>query len=75
MSFQSERATSSQRILIIQINKIKISVLNLFHDDKEKLNFFLVQIKLYIRRYKDEFREIENQILFASTYLKKNAFK
>ena len=59
--FQSERTfTSFQKALIIQINKIKISVSNLFHDEKEKLNFFFVQVKFYIRKYRSEFREIEN---------------
>ena len=73
---QSERAfTSSQKISTAQINKIKISISNLFHDERDKLNPFLLQVKLYIRRYRNEFREIENQILFAFIYLRKNAFK
>ena len=73
---QLERAfTSLQKVSTTQINKIKILIPNLFHDEKKKLNFFLLQVKLYIRRYRNEFKEIENQILFASTYFRKNAFK
>ena len=73
---QSERSTtSSQEVSTIQINKIKILISNLFHDEKDKLNSFLLQVKLYIRRYRNEFREIENQILFAFIYLKDDAFK
>ena len=73
---QSERsATSSQKISTAQINKIKISISDLFHDERKKLNSFLLQVKFYIRRYRNEFREIENQIFFAFIYLKEDAFK
>ena len=74
--FQSERsATSSQEVSIVQINKIKISISDLFHDEKDKLNPFLLQVKLYIRKYRNEFKEIENQIFFAFIYLRKDVFK
>ena len=73
---QSERSTtSSQKVSTAQINKIKILMSNLFHDERDKLNFFLLQVKLYIRRYRNEFRKIEDQILFAFTYLRKDVFK
>ena len=53
---QSKRAfTSFQEVLIIKADKIKISVSNLFYDEKEKLNFFFVQVKLYIKKYRNEF--------------------
>ena len=32
-------------------------------------------MKLYIRKYRSEFQEIENQILFTLIYFKKNVFK
>ena len=75
MSQSARSATSSQRTSIIHKNKIKISISNLFSDEREKLNFFLMQVKLYIRRYKNEFKKIENQILFAFIYLKEDVFK
>ena len=59
--FQSERsATPFQKVSTAQINKIKISISNLFYDEKDKLNPFLLQVKLYIRRYRNEFKKIEN---------------
>ena len=75
MSQSGRSATPSQRASTAQINKIKISIPNLFNDEKDKLNPFLLQVKLYIRRYRNEFKEIENQILFAFIYLRKDAFK
>ena len=73
---QSERsATPSQRVSTAQINKIKISMPDLFYDERDKLNSFLLQVKLYIRRYRNEFKEIENQILFAFIYLREDVFK
>ena len=73
---QSERfATSSQKVSTAQINKIKISISNLFHNERDKLNFFLLQVKIYIRKYRNEFREIENQIFFAFIYLREDVFK
>ena len=73
---QSERSvTSFQKVSTAQINKIKISVPDLIYNEKDKLNPFLLQVKLYIRRYQNEFKEIENQIFFAFIYLKENAFK
>ena len=65
---------SSQRISIAQRNKIKISISNLFYDEKKK-NSFLLQVKLYIRKYRNEFKEIENQIFFAFVYFRKYSFK
>ena len=73
---QSERTfTLFQEALIIQINKIKILISNLFYDERKKLNFFFVQMKLYIRKYRNEFRKIENQIIFASIYFEEDVFK
>ena len=75
MSQSGRSATLSQRASTAQINKIKISISNLFNDERDKLNPFLLQVKLYIRKYRNEFKEIENQILFAFTYLRENVFK
>ena len=73
---QSGRLTTLfQKVSTTQINKIKISISDLFHNERNKLNLFLLQIKLYIRKYRSEFKKIENQILFAFTYFKNDAFK
>ncbi len=74
MSSQSERVMLSQEASIFSADKIKISTLNLYHDDQDKLEAYLVQIKLYIKRHSFQFKFIENKVLFAFIYLKDNAF-
>ena len=74
MSSQSEQVTLSQEASIFSADKIKISTSNLYHDDRNKLEAYLVQIKLYIKRYSFQFKFIENKVLFAFIYLKDNAF-
>ncbi len=49
MSSQSERVMLSQEASIFSANKIKILTLNLYHDDQNKLEAYLVQIKLYVK--------------------------
>jgi len=46
----------------------------LYHDDQDKLEAYLVQIELYIKRHLFQFKFIENKVLFAFIYLKDNAF-
>ncbi len=74
MSSQSERVTLSQEVSIFSADKIKISTLNLYHDDQDKLEAYLVQIELYVKRHSFQFKFIENKILFAFIYLRDNAF-
>ncbi len=74
MSSQSERVTLSQEASIFSADKIKISTLNLYHDDQNKLEAYLVQIELYIKRHSSQFKFIENKVLFAFIYLRDNAF-
>ncbi len=74
MSSQSERVTLSQEASIFSADKIKISTLNLYHDDRNKLEAYLVQIELYIKRHSFQFKFIENKVLFAFIYLRDNAF-
>ncbi len=74
MSSQSERVTLSQEASIFSANKIKISTSNLYHDDRNKLEAYLVQIELYVKQHSFQFKFIENKVLFASTYLRDNAF-
>jgi len=74
MSSQSELVTFSQEASIFSANKIKISTLNLYHDDRDKLEAYLVQIELYVKRHSSQFKFIENKVLFAFIYLRDNAF-
>ncbi len=74
MFSQSEWVMLSQEVSIFSMNKIKISTLNLYHDDQDKLEAYLVQIKLYIKQHSSQFEFIKNKVLFAFIYLKDNAF-
>ncbi len=74
MSSQSEQVMLSQEASIFSANKIKISTLNLYHSDQNKLEAYLVQIKLYIKQHSFQFKFIKNKVLFAFIYLKDNAF-
>ncbi len=74
MSSQSERVTLSQEAIIFSADKIKISTSNLYHDDRDKLKAYLVQIELYIKRHSFQFKFTENKVLFAFIYLRDNAF-
>jgi len=74
MSSQSERVTLSQEASIFSTDKIKISTLNLYHDDRDKLEAYLIQIELYVKRHSFQFKFIENKVLFAFIYLRDNAF-
>ena len=56
-------------------DKIKILTLNLYYKDKEKLDFYLMQVKLYIRKHSKQFENIENKVFFAFIYLRNDAFK
>ncbi len=74
MSNQSEWVTLSQRASIFSADKIKISTLNLYHDDQNKLEAYLVQIELYIKQHSSQFKFIKNKVFFAFIYLRDNAF-
>ncbi len=71
---QSEWIMLSQRVSIFNADKIKISTLNLYYNDWNKLKAYLIQIKLYIKWYSSQFKFIENKVFFAFIYLKDNAF-
>ena len=64
----------SQEVSIFSADKIKISTLNLYQNDQNKLEAYLVQIELYIKQHSSQFKFIENKVLFAFIYLKDNAF-
>ncbi len=74
MSSQSGRVTLSQEASIFSADKIKISTSNLYHDDRDKLEAYLIQIELYVKRHSSQFKFIENKVLFAFIYLRDNAF-
>ncbi len=74
MSF-SERVTSSD-IIASSNNKtsIKISTSNLYYEDRDKLNAFLIQVNVYVRVHK-KLDSLHDKILFAFSYFKEDVFK
>ncbi len=56
------------------INVLKISALNAFTDEREKLWAFLIKLKLYIEFNQAKFRSEMNKGLFTVLYLKNAAF-
>ncbi len=56
------------------INVLKVSALNVFRDEREKLWAFLVKLKLYIEFNQAKFRSEMDKGLFIVSYLKDAAF-
>ncbi len=74
MSF-SEWITSANIIAFLNSKLlIKISTLNLYYEDKDKLNAFLIQVNIYVRAHK-KLSSSHDKILFAFSYFKKDVFK
>ncbi len=53
---------------------IKISTLNLYYEDKDKLDAFLIQVNVYVRTHK-KLSSFHDKILFAFSYFKEDVFK
>ncbi len=56
------------------INVLKVLTLNAFTDKREKLQAFLIKLKLYIEFNQVKFRSEMNKGLFTVLYLKNAAF-
>ncbi len=53
---------------------IKILTLNLYYEDKDKLDAFLIQVNVYARTHK-KLSSFHDKILFAFSYFKEDVFK
>ncbi len=53
---------------------IKISTLNLYYEDKDKLDAFLIQVNIYVRAHK-KLSSFHDKILFVFSYFKEDVFK
>jgi len=74
MSF-SEWITSADIIAFSNSkSSIKISTLNLYYEDKDKLDAFLIQVNVYVKAHK-KLSSFHDKILFAFLYFKKDVFK
>ncbi len=74
MSF-SEWITSANIITFLN-NKslIKILTLNLYYENRNKLDAFLIQVNVYVKAHK-KLSSSHDKILFAFSYFKKDVFK
>ena len=73
--FISKRTTLDQNAFVNSADKIKIFVSNFFYDNRNKLDAYLIQINLYVKRHDLQFKNTKNKVLFAITYFKNDAFK
>ena len=53
---------------------IKILTSNLYYEDKDKLDAFLIQVNIYVKAHK-KLSSSHDKILFAFSYFKRNVFK
>jgi len=76
ISAQKSASTSQVNLQDLQqtINVLKVSALNAFTDKREKLQAFLIKLKLYIEFNQTKFRSEMNKDLFIISYLKNAAF-
>jgi len=76
ISAQKSALTSQVNLQDLQqtIDVLKISALNVFTDEREKLQAFLIKLKLYIEFNQVKFRSEMNKGLFTVLYLKNAVF-
>ncbi len=76
ISAQKSALTSQVNLQGLQqmINVLKVLTLNAFTDEREKLQAFLIKLKLYIEFNQVKFRFKMDKGLFAVLYLKNAAF-
>jgi len=76
ISAQKSALTSQVNLQGLQqmINVLKVSALNVFTDEREKLQAFLIKLELYIEFNQAKFRFKMNKGLFTVSYLKNAAF-
>jgi len=76
ISAQKSALTSQVNLQDLQqmINVLKVLTLNAFTDEREKLQAFLIKLKLYIEFNQVKFRFKMNKGLFTVLYLKNAAF-
>ena len=74
MSF-SEWITSADITAFLNSKSlIKISTSNLYYEDRDKLDAFLIQVNVYVRAHK-KLSSFHDKILFAFSYFRKDVFK
>jgi len=76
ISAQKSALTSQVNLQGLQqtINVLKVSELNVFTDEREKLQVFLIKLELYMKFNQTKFRSEMDKGLFTVSYLKNAAF-
>jgi len=76
ISAQKSASTSQVNLQGLQqmIDVLKVLTLNVFTGEREKLQAFLIKLKLYIEFNQTKFRFKMNKGLFTVSYLKNAAF-
>jgi len=76
ISVQKSALTSQVNLQGLQqiINVLKVSAFNVFTDEREKLQAFLIKLELYIEFNQMKFKFKMNKGLFTVSYLKNAAF-
>jgi len=76
ISAQKSALTSQVNLQDLQqmINVLKVSALNVFTDERGKLQAFLIKLELYIEFNQVKFRSEMDKDLFTVSYLKNAAF-
>ena len=75
----SERSTSLNNIKIKEIianktQRVKMLASNLYYENRDKLEAFLMQAEMYIKAH-SKLATLKNKILFVASYLREDVFK
>ncbi|KAI9872424.1 MAG: leucine zipper, down-regulated in cancer 1, partial [Watsoniomyces obsoletus] len=65
----------TQRQATITDGKVKVAATDLFHGDRDKLYDWLMQLQLFSQFQDEKALPREKRTLFATTYMRGNAFK
>ncbi len=74
MSFSEWITSTDITAFLNNKSAIKISTSNLYYEDRNKLDAFLIQVNVYVRAHK-KLSSSYDKILFAFSYFKENVFK
>jgi len=74
MSFSEWITSADITAFLNSKSMIKILTSDLYYEDRNKLNAFLIQVNVYVRAHK-KLSSSYNKILFAFSYFKKDVFK
>ena len=74
ISFSEQITSANITAFLNSKSLIKISTSNLYYEDKNKLDAFLIQVNVYVRAHK-KLSSFHDKILFTFLYFRRNVFK